>query len=176
MNLIIFLFPDIPTAVSLTSLLSRGRSPLLRLPTAMAEACHKHAAEGKSHGYLLGRGALPRGHLDTLLWPWESQVHRQPQLPMAAEFIPAPACSPNHSCRQWGHPTLRTCLQCLQHLLCKTAAHLHCCPPLRPPLPLRHTSMKCHYAKLSFFCSLLKPDRAWLCFHVCNLQFNPQEM
>lgn len=82
--------------------------------------------------------------------------------------------SPDYSCSQWGHPTWHMFFLCLQHLVCTTAAHLHCCPLLRPPLPLRHTSMKCHYTKLKFFCSLLKPDS--LCFHRCNTQFNPQEM
>jgi len=97
MNQIIFLFPDIPTVVSLPSLLPHGSSLLLRLPMAMAEACHKRVAEGRPHRYLLEHGEiLPQRHLGTLLCPWESQLHCQPQWLMAivskAALPLAPGC------------------------------------------------------------------------------------
>lgn len=64
-----------------------------------SRACHKCAAEGRSHGYVLKHGVLlPQEHPDTLLWSWDTKLHHQPCSAMAtvnnAALPPAPACGP----------------------------------------------------------------------------------
>lgn len=94
------------------------------------QKCGSHVAEVRPHGYLLKRRVLlPWGHLDILLWCWETQLYCQPQSPTAtAAFPPAPDCGTLQPLLQLiGHPTSRMCCTCHQQLLSTTAANLHCC-------------------------------------------------
>lgn len=181
MNQTIFPFPDIPTVVFSPPLLSHGSSPLLCWPMATAKVCNKRAAEGRSHGYLVRHSVLlPQGHLDPLLWPWEMQLHCQLQLPMAtvsnAVLPPAPACGLLTTPAASGATQPRW----VSPISPAPALHHSCSSSLLFPSQTTSSSQT-HLREMplhqhQFFLQLLKLDRAWLCFHGCNLQLNLQEM
>lgn len=136
-----------------TSSSAKGHSRSSRSTSVWLGGSLRHGVESSCSVHRRASSVVSSGHS----WPLWPMLHF-PQLLLAAR----------------GHPTSSVYFWYLHHLLCTTAAHLHCCPALR------HFSQT-HLCKTSlhqthFFLQSAQVCRAQRCFWRCNLQFIPEEM